>query len=120
MTVSRSVVPLIWRLGREATVLEKTAGAENELGNTTHTYPERATDPTVLAFKTYPNRNTEIEGRQGDRARDNPIFLIPRGPEQPDPPDFEDRLLYDGETYELGAFTEYDTHVEIVADVVRE
>jgi hypothetical protein len=116
MTYQRQFAAKLHRLGQVASVLKRVESGENELGNTEFTF---TSDRDVIAFRTYPNRNTEIEGNKGDRQRDAPIFLFPIGPEQPEPPAYEDRIQYDGVTYEMGAETVYDTHVERTAVVVR-
>jgi hypothetical protein len=116
MTYRRQFAAKLHRLGQVVSVLKRVESSDNELGNTTFTFTN---DRDVIAFRTYPNRNTEIEGNKGDRERDAPVFCFPTGPDQPEPPAFEDRLQYNGQTYEMGARTVYDTHVERTAVVVR-
>jgi hypothetical protein len=105
----------IFRRGGEADVLTKSTSGTNDFGNTDHSYD---LDRTVLAAKTYPNRNEDIESAAGDRQEDNPVFMIPIGDDQPAPPDEGDHLIYDGQEYEVGSYTPYDTHVEFFAEPV--
>lgn len=100
-------------MGQECEVKVRTEGNENAFGNRTDTH---TTDRTVFAARTYPNRNTEIESRVGDMMRDRPVFMVPVGPNQPEPPQPDDILVYDGTEYEVNAHTPYDTHVEFLGD----
>lgn len=112
---SSSVLAQIYRLGREAEVLVRTETGQNEFGNTTDDY---LSDRTVIAFKTYPNRNTQIENSVGDRNQDSPVFLVPIEEDIPDPPSPNDQIKYDGQKYEVKAHTDYDTHVEFFGEPV--
>lgn len=111
MTYNRNIAAHLFRLGREATVKPRTTTGQNEFGNVTDGYPESETYK-VIAFKTYPNRNTQVNSNRGARDQDSPVFMVPTGGEQPDPPDPEDVLVFDGNEYEVKSHTEYDTHVE--------
>jgi hypothetical protein len=102
-------------LGREAIVKSRSETGQNEFGNTTDTYTE---DRKVIAFQTYPNRNTQIESNVGDRNRDRPVFIVPNTEDQPDPPSPEDHILYADQEYEVKAHTRYDTHVEFFAEPI--
>lgn len=82
---------------------------QNEFGNTTD---EHLFDREVIAFKTYPNRNTEVQGSEGDRHQDRPVFLVAKGDDLPQPPQPEDRIHYDGTDYEVKSHTSYPSHVE--------
>lgn len=99
----------LFRMGIECDVKRREETGQNEFGNTTDVY---VSDRTVIATKTYPNRNTTVENHAGDRQRDNPVFLVPKGPNQPIPPRPEEVLNYDGTDFEVNSHTEYDTHVE--------
>ena len=109
MTYYRQIVAQIHRLGRKATVKVRNVTGENDFGNETDEY---IADRTVIAFQSYPNRNTQVESSIGDRNRDRPIFIVPNTDDQPDPPDSDDHLVYNGQEYEVKAHTQYDTHVE--------
>jgi hypothetical protein len=116
MTYGHSrVIAQIHRMGRDADVLAQSAGETNAFGNVESSY---TADRTVTAFRTYPNRNTSLESTSGDRTQDNPVFLVAKGDNLPDPPEPEDHLNYDGQVYEVKAHTEYDTHVEFFGDPV--
>lgn len=117
MTVPGSVVAQLFRIGREAEVYERTETGTNEFGNTTTDYGS-SPDRTIIAYRTYPNRNTEVEASSGDRERDHPVFIVPVGPNQPALPGKNDHIVYDGTTYEVQAYTEYDTHVEFFGEPV--
>lgn len=111
----RNLAVQIHSLGGEAEVLTRSETGTNEFGNPTDEYtPQR----TILAMKTYPNRNTEVESSSGDRHRDRPVLISPDVSSQPEPPGEEDRVSFDGTLYEVKALTEYDTHVEYFCEVV--
>ena len=121
MTYSQSQVRAqIYRLGREAGVLERESSGQNEFGNQTETHPDKDDpDRTVFALRTYPNRNTELQSRAGDMEQDRPVFIVPVSPDLPEPPQIHDHLEYNGEVYEVKAHTNYDTHVEFFGEPVR-
>lgn len=73
---------------------------------------------TVQASRTYPNRNTEVEKRYGERYRDNPMFVVPTAPRLPEPPAEGDRIEFANEQYEVLAHTNYGSHVEFMAENV--
>jgi hypothetical protein len=106
---SKSVVAQIHRHGRTAEVLDRQEIGRNDFGNT---IDEHVIDREVIAFRTYPNRNTESQTSAGDRQQDRPIFLVPIGEDQPEPPQPEAHIVYAGQEYEVKAHTPYDTHVE--------
>lgn len=111
MTHTKKFAAQLFRIGREATVKPRVATGTNEFGNITDDYDD-ATSWTVIAYRTYPNRNTQVNSQRGDRDQDRPVFLVPKGPNQPDPPDPNDVLNFDGQDYEVKSHTPYDTHVE--------
>ena len=112
---SKRVAAQIHRFGQVAKVLVRGETGQNDFGNVTDDYiPDR----DVLAFKTYPNRNTQVNSNVGDRGRDRPVFMVPIGDEQPEPPAEEDHLKYDGSEYEVKSHTPYDTHVEFFGELV--
>lgn len=115
MTYYRQIVAQIHRFGQKAAVEVRSDASQNEFGNIESQWTP---DRTVIAFRTYPNRQTEVEASRGDRAQDNPVFLIPNTDDQPDPPETSDILVYDGTRYEMKAPTSYETHVEIFGEVV--
>lgn len=108
---SKSVVAQIHRHGRTAEVLDRQETGRNEFGNTTDEY---VVDREVIAFRTYPNRNTESQSSAGDRQQDRPVFLVPVDEDHPEPPAAEDHIVFDGQEYEVKAHTPYDTHVEFL------
>lgn len=110
-----SLVAQIARMGEECDVKVRVEGNENAFGNVTDSHVQ---DRTVIAARTYPNRNTEIESTVGDRMRDRPVFMVPKGPNQPQPPQPEDRLVYEGTEYSVKAHTPYETHVEFLGEPV--
>lgn len=112
---SKSVVAQLFRLGQTAAVEVRTETGQNAFGNMTDDY---VPDRTVIAYKTYPNRNTQIESTVGDRGQDRPVFLVPIGDNQPEPPAEEDVLAYDGQRYEVKPHTPYDTHVEFFGEPI--
>jgi len=117
MTYQRRIVAQVARLGQEVTVRVERETGTDDFGN-----PERgyADDRTLHALRTYPNRNTEVNTNRGDRHRDRPVFVIPKSDDYPAVPEAEDRLVYDGQTYEMQAPTHYETHVEYFGQIVRE
>lgn len=115
MKPERRVTAQLSRFGKEAQVLEKSKTGENEFGNSEFSY---TTVRTVLAVRTYPNRNTEVESNVGDRGQDRPVFVVSNAAEDPEPPEFESRISFEGQVYEVGAHTTYDTHVEFFGEPV--
>lgn len=111
MTYGPNVAAHLFRLGREATVKPRTVDGTNEFGNVTDDY-NTETSRKVIAYRTYPNRNTQVNDNTGSRDQDRPVFLVPSTEDQPDPPDPEDVLIYDGTKYEVKSHTPYETHVE--------
>lgn len=105
----------ISRRGGEGDVLVYTKTGTNDFGNTVSEY---IFDRTVLVAKTYPNRNTQVESNIGDLGQDRPVFMVPIGPELPEPPEEEDHLSFDGQEYEVKSHTPYDTHVEFFGEPV--
>lgn len=105
----------IHRRGEEAVVKTKSTSGINDFGNVDHEYTD---DRTVLAAKTYPNRNETKENAVGDRPEDNPVFMVPVGDKQPEPPEQGDHIVYKGQEYEVGSYTPYETHVEFFAEPV--
>ena len=112
---NKRVVAQINRLGCEAKVLKRKETETNDFGNAKESHEF---DRKVLAFKTYPNRNTEAESTAGDLARDRPVFLIPKGKRQPEPPAHNDYLVYKDQKYEIKSHTEWDTHIEVFGEQV--
>ena len=113
MSYGAQLVAQLYRFGYEADVKIRSTTGTNEFGNTTDEY---ILDRTVIAFRTYPNRNTSVENNEGDRSQDRPVFLVPKGPDQPTPPEPEDVLNFEGQDYEVKAHTHYDTHVEFFGE----
>lgn len=109
------IVSRIYRHGQECEIHTLSKSGTNEWGNIEH---ENAYDRDVIAFRTYPNRNTQIQSDIGERNQDQPVFVVPVSDDQPDPPDESDHIIYDGTEYEVKALTTYDTHVEFFGDVV--
>jgi len=116
MNIGPDVTTQLHRLGNEATVLVPTEAGENAFGNPQNDYAE---DRTVYAVRTYPNRNTTIESASGDMTTDRPVFLFPKSESEPDPPQPEDHLRYNGRVYEMQSPTHYETHVEFFGEYVR-
>lgn len=113
MTYGPQFIAQLHRLGKVAEVKVRTETGQNAFGNMTDDY---VADREVITVRTYPNRNTEVQNSAGDRQRDNPVFIVPKGDDQPAPPDPQDVLNYDGQDYEVKAHTEYDTHVEFFGE----
>lgn len=111
MTYGPQIVAQLHRFGQTAEVKVRNSTGKNEFGNPTDEY---VYDRDVIAFRTYPNRNTSVESNFGDRAQDRAVFLVPIGENQPEPPSPEDVLNFDGQDYEVKAHTEYKTHVEFL------
>jgi len=116
MPIAQDIGADIRRIGDEATVLTKQKVGEDEFGNPEWDHTE---DRTVHVVRTYPNRNTTVESISGDRVSDRPVFIIPKGENEPDPPEPENHLTYNDRIYELQSPTHYDTHVEFFAELVR-
>lgn len=121
--LQRRITVVLDRLGREADIHERSTGSKDGFNNPSDSYAH--SEDSVLCFRTYPNRNTEVSTRAGDRHQDNPLFLFPKGKE----PDQEARIEYpedaesvEGATattmYEMQAPTVYDTHVEMFGKLV--
>jgi hypothetical protein len=105
----------LFRQGGEAEVKVRVEGNTNDFGNPTDSY---VSDRTVIAARTYPNRNTEINSDAGDRHKDRPVFMVPTGPDQNAPPAEEDHLVYDGQEYEVGSHTDWGSHIEFFGSPV--
>lgn len=116
MTYKRRIVAQIARLGTKVTVHTHSQSGTDKFGNPTHSY---SADRDVYCLRTYPNRNTELHSERGDRHRDKPVFVFPKGGNHSTPPSPEDRIIYNGRTYEMQAPTHYDTHVEFFGEVVQ-
>lgn len=116
MTYYRRLVAQLFRFGKPGIVMPRVTTGENEFGNTDDEFT--GTTREVIAMKTYPNRNTEIESRIGTRERDRPVFLVPKGDDQPAPPGEKDHFMYESQEYEVKAHTEYDSHVEFFGEPV--
>lgn len=123
MAYERQLLAQIERLGEVATVYRREQTSTDRFNNTEWGFdsdPDSdGNDETALCFRTYDNRNTEVQGNSGDRNRDAPLFIFPAD----DFPGGDVRLGYPerdgGETiYELQAPTRYQTHVEIFGEVV--
>jgi hypothetical protein len=114
---SNSFVSTLFRLGTIAGVKSPTTDGFNEFGNTTNTFPDDF-DREVIAFRTYPNRNTQVEANIGDLDQDRPVFMVPNGESQPEVPAEGDHIFYEGNEYEVKSHTPYDTHVEFFGDPV--
>jgi len=112
----RNLAVQIKRIGSKGEVWVHSSSGKNEFGNNVDDY---TFDREVIAAKSYPNRNTEVATHVGDRHRDRPIFFVPKGPDQPEPPGEKDRFVYDKDKYEVKAHTEYDSHVEFFGQIVR-
>lgn len=120
MGYERRMVAQIERMGRQAQVLVRETAGQNTFSNATAEYTP---DHTVLTFRTYPNRNTQVGARVGEYHRDRPVFLFPRDTHADEPPGDNDRLRYPadgGRLYEMQARTVYETHVEIFGEVVTD
>lgn len=109
------VVGQIARMGERAEVKTRSETGQNEFGNVQH---EWTIDRTVPAFRTYPNRNTQVESGIGERDQDRPVFLVPIRPDLPAVPEEGDRLVYGDTEYEVKSHTPYDTHVEFFGEPI--
>jgi hypothetical protein len=108
----RDISAQLDRIGQTATLYEKEQIGENEFNNTEFGYVENR---EVTCVRTYPNRNTENEGSDGEYESDRALFIFARGDDEPSG---EERLEYDGQMYALGSTTEYETHVSIFGNKV--
>jgi hypothetical protein len=115
MTYSRKLIAQIHRFGKTADVLVREESGQNEFGNIKDSHEF---DRTIIAFQTYPNRNTDIDSNIGDRSQDRPVFLVPDTESDPEPPAVDSQLVYNGNKYEVKAHTRYDTHVEFFGEPV--
>lgn len=115
MTYYRRLAAQIERFGREITVYKRAETGTNEFGNVTD---DHVADRAVLGVRTYPNRNTQVESRSGDRDQDRPVFIVPQNGDQRDPPSPADRIEFDGQMYDVKSHTEYETHVEFFGEPV--
>lgn len=116
MRTGQRVVAQVQRLGVRAEVRTRTETGDNSFGNPTD---DHVPDREVWAVRTYPNRNTEVNSDRGDRHRDRPVFIVPKGEDQPAVPSEEDQIDYNGTLYEVQALTRYPTHVEFFGAPVR-
>jgi len=100
------------RLGKNIPVYEKTSTAgENKFGQQDTAWEQTG---TVLAVRSYQNRNTTMNSTRGERHRDRPVFFFPAD----DHPPSNARIKYDGLWYELDSITEHDTHTIAVGSEV--
>jgi hypothetical protein len=115
MKAPRQMAAQIARFGQMAQVKVPTETGQNSFGNTENSY---ADDRKVLAMRTYPNRNTESESNVGERAQDRALFLVPATASDTEPPQYEDRIVFEGTEYEVGAHTTYSSHVEFFGEPI--
>lgn len=103
--MTRDLSNALSRLGREVPVwIESNSGSEDKFGQEEKAWSQ---DSTVLAVRTYINKNTTSNSGGGQRHRDRPIFRFP----STDAPPADARIKFDGTWYELDATTDYGTHV---------
>lgn len=121
---SGRVQAVLERLGKDCEYLTRTVSSEDGFGNPEENYI-RQTDSegnpvTITAFRTYPNRNTETGGSGGSRVTDNPVVLMPLEDalEETSRIEYPEPVTGSITKYELTAATNYDTHVEFIAEVV--
>jgi hypothetical protein len=114
---SKSVAATLFKLGRVAGIKSPSTTDVNDFGNSVESMPDTF-DREVIAFKTYPNRNTQVEANIGDLDQDRPVFMVPKGDSQPAVPAEGDHIFYDGDEYEVKSHTPYDTHVEFFGEPV--
>jgi len=101
----------ISRHGRRVELWRRTDGAADEFGVPSDSW---ASLGTLLATRSYPNRNTTADERVGAYARDKPVFLfVPSADIQSG-----DRIGYEDKFYELQSPSPYHTHIEAIANVV--
>jgi hypothetical protein len=133
-TYSRLIRSELEQQGRKALIEKHGTTGKNEWGNPTQDYTEGS---FITAFRTYPNRNTEVKNAAGEWSRNSPIILTPVGGGVPEL-ERSDRLYFptsasaaatlsesdapgeiDGVVhYELTAPTHYETHTEWTAEQV--
>jgi len=125
MTYNRNVVAQLHRLGEYADVFAAQDTATTNQFNNPDTDWSATPDRQVIAFRTYPNRNTEVNNHDGQLHRDRPVFVFPKDDDDAKDhnpvPGENDRLRYpagNGTVYELQAPTEYETHVEMFGERV--
>jgi len=124
--VARDISAYIERIGGQlVTVYERSAESVDEFNNTEWGFDDDLDgdgEPTeALCARTYPNRNTEAEGVEGDRKQDVPLFMFPLDEWEKVGPNA--RIGYTehngSETvYELKSPTRWPTHVEVFAEEV--
>jgi hypothetical protein len=124
MTYRRTTTSQINRIGVMATVLKRSESGSDQFNNTEYTW---IADRQIPCIRSYPNRNVEEDRSSGSLESDRPVLIFPRanGPQrepdatdQPAPPANNDRVLYKSTRYSLVSRTEYDTHIEIMANRV--
>lgn len=109
--MTRRILSTINRLGKQVDILTMSETGTDEFNNPEHTWTKTGETQCV---RTYPNRNSQFENRQGRYNEDRPVFIFAHG----NNPDSGSRIVYDGITYELKSPTTYDTHTTIFGEVV--
>lgn len=100
------------RLGTTVPVYEKSSTTgEDRFGQQNTSWSQTK---TVLAVRSYQNRNTTVQTNRGERHRDRPVFFFPDG----DHPPSNARIKYDETWYELDSVTEHETHAVAVGSEV--
>jgi len=104
--MTRNLSTALSRLGREVPVyVESNTGSEDAFGQSEMAWSAYG-DGTVLAARSYQNRNTTMNSSDGQRHRDRPVFFFPVD----DAPPADARIKYEGSWYELDAVTRHSTH----------
>jgi hypothetical protein len=102
--MTRGLDRALSRLGRQVPVYEESdSGTDDSFGQSELTWSQTG---TVLAARSYQNRNTTQNNSGGQLHRDRPMFFFPAGGAPP----ADARIKYDGNWYELDAPTPHDTH----------
>lgn len=113
MTVARSIESVIHRMGKKVDILSRAETGTNAFNNPDSDWGKTG---ETTAVRTYPNRNTQVNGGGGPYESDNPVFLFIEGEEPPS----DARIVFDGVTYEMGSPTPYSDHVSMFGTMVTE
>jgi len=112
--VTRNLNRALSRLGRHVPVYEETSdGTEDGFGQENTSWSQTG---TVLAARSYQNRNTTQHNTKGQLHRDRPIFFFPADSSVP----ADARIKYNDQWYELDAMTPHETHNVAPGSIVRD
>jgi hypothetical protein len=107
-----SLATVIGQLGRRVPVYVESVDSTDKFG---HSETSWAEDRTALCFKSYANRNETRSSPTGEFYRDRPVFFF----ELTEAPGAGDRIVYDGQAYEMESPTAYESHVALMGRPVQ-